>query len=243
LTARRDELDEDSLRRLEKNPMRILDSKNPGMQRVIAGAPDMHDHLDAGSRTHFDRLGQHLKESGVAYRINPRLVRGLDYYTRTVFEWTADRLGAQSTVCAGGRYDGLVEQLGGRPAPAAGFAIGMERLVELLALQNPSPSCGVPEAYLVLLGESAGRHGLLLAESLRNAGLRIECHCGGGGLKAQLKRANRRGARFALMLGDEEMRDKTVTVKDMRGQEVQVSVHQDVLIDFLNERTGRRTKT
>jgi histidyl-tRNA synthetase len=243
LKARRDQLDEDSLRRLEKNPMRILDSKNPAMQPVIADAPNLHDHLDEGSRTHFDRLGEYLKESGVAYRINPRLVRGLDYYTRTVFEWTTDRLGAQSAVCAGGRFDGLVKQLGGRPAPAAGFAIGMERLVELLALQSPSPSSGAPEAYLVLLGESPGKHGLRLAERLRNAGLRIECHCGSGGLKAQLKRADRSGARFALMLGDEELREKTVTVKDMRGQDVQVSVHQDVLIDFLNERTGRRLKT
>lgn len=243
LASRRSELDEDSQRRLEKNPMRILDSKNPAMQSVIAGAPNLHDHLDQGSRTHFDQLGEYLKESGVAYRINPRLVRGLDYYTRTVFEWTTDRLGAQSAVCAGGRFDGLVEQLGGRPAPAAGFAVGMERLVELLALQGPFQSSGAPEAYLVLLGESAGKHGLRLAERLRNAGLRIECHCGSGGLKAQLKRADRSGARFALMLGDEEMRDKTVTVKDMRGHDVQVSVHQDVLIDFLNERTGRRVKT
>ncbi|MCR4301569.1 MAG: histidine--tRNA ligase [Sulfuricaulis sp.] len=242
LAAHRAELDEDSLRRLEKNPMRILDSKHPGMQQVIAGAPNLRDHLDIGSRDHFDRLGDHLKESGVAYRINPQLVRGLDYYTRTVFEWTTDRLGAQSAVCAGGRYDGLVEQLGGRAAPAAGFAIGMERLVGLLALQHPSPSSGAPEAYLVLLGKLAERQGLPLAERLRNAGLRIEYNCGGGELKAQLKRADRSGARFALMLGDEEMRDKTVTVKDMRGQEIQVSVHQDVLIDFLNERTGRRMK-
>jgi histidyl-tRNA synthetase len=243
LATRRDELDEDSLRRLEKNPMRILDSKNPGMQQIITGAPNLHDHLDNGSRDHFDRLGEYLKESGVAYRINPQLVRGLDYYTRTVFEWTTDRLGAQSAVCAGGRYDGLVEQLGGRAAPAAGFAIGMERLVELMTLQNFSPSSGATQAYLVLLGELAERHGLPLAERLRDAGLRIEYNCGGGGLKTQLKRADRSGARFALMLGDEEMRDKTVTVKDMRSQEVQVSVHQDVLIDFLNERTGRRIKT
>ena len=243
LKARRDELDEDSLRRLDKNPMRILDSKNPELQPVIAGAPNLSDHLDDGSRTHFDRLGEYLRESGVDYRINPRLVRGLDYYTRTVFEWTTDRLGAQSAVCAGGRFDGLVEQLGGKPAPAAGFAIGIERLVELLTLRDSASPAGVIEAYLVLLGESAGRHGLLLAERLRQAGLRIECNCGGGGLKVQLKRADRSGARFALLLGDEEIRDKTVTVKDMRGRDVQVSVHQDVLIDFLNERTGRRVRT
>ena len=242
LASRQSDLDEDSLRRLEKNPLRILDSKNPAMQSIIAGAPNLHDHLDVGSRAHFDQLVSYLEESGVAYRINSLLVRGLDYYTRTVFEWTTDRLGAQSAVCAGGRFDGLVEQLGGKPAPAAGFAIGMERLVELLSLQSPAQLSGAPEAYLVLLNESAGRHGLRLAERLRNAGLRIECHCGGGGLKTQLKRADRSGARFALMLGDEETRDNTVTVKDLRGQPVQVTVHRDVLIEFLNERIGRGEK-
>jgi histidyl-tRNA synthetase len=216
LSARRDRLDEDSLRRLEKNPLRILDSKNPAMREVIAGAPNLHDHLDDASRVHFARVGEYLRDSGVSYTVNPRLVRGLDYYTRTVFEWTTDRLGAQSAVCAGGRYDGLVEQLGGKPTPAAGFALGMERLAELLALQGDASQAVRPHGYLILLGEEAEKQGLRLAESLRNAGVRIECNCGGGGLKAQLKRADRSGARHALLLGEEEVRHGTVTIKDLR---------------------------
>jgi histidyl-tRNA synthetase len=216
LSARRDRLDEDSLRRLEKNPLRILDSKNPAMREVIAGAPNLHDHLDDASRVHFARVGEYLRDSGVSYTVNPRLVRGLDYYTRTVFEWTTDRLGAQSAVCAGGRYDGLVEQLGGKPTPAAGFALGMERLAELLALQGDASQAVRPHGYLILLGEEAEKQGLRLAESLRNAGVRIECNCGGGGLKAQLKRADRSGARHALLLGAEEVRDVSVTIKDLR---------------------------
>jgi histidyl-tRNA synthetase len=216
LTAQRDRLDEDSLRRLEKNPLRILDSKNPAMREVIAGAPNLQEHLDADSHAHFERLGGYLRDAGVAFTVNPRLVRGLDYYTRTVFEWTTDRLGAQSAVCAGGRYDGLVEQLGGKSTPAAGFAIGLERLAELLALQGGAPQAARPHAYLVLLGAEAELQGPRLAERLRDAGLRIECNCGGGGLKAQLKRADRSGARYALLLGEEELRHGTVTLKDLR---------------------------
>ena len=240
LTAQRDKLDEDSLRRLEKNPMRILDSKNPAMREVIAGAPNLHDHLDEASRTHFERLGEYLRESGVAFAINPRLVRGLDYYTRTVFEWTTDRLGAQSAVCAGGRYDGLVEQLGGKPTPAAGFAIGMERLVELLALRGDSHQAVRPHGYLILLGEEAEKRGLKLAESLRSAGFRIEYNCGGGGLKAQLKRADRSGARHALLIGEDEVRNASITIKDLRDG-AQRSVAQSELIDLLLKDTPRGT--
>lgn len=232
LSARRDRLDEDSLRRLEKNPLRILDSKNPAMREVIAGAPNLHDHLDDASRAHFARVGEYLRDSGVSYTVNPRLVRGLDYYTRTVFEWTTDRLGAQSAVCAGGRYDGLVEQLGGKPTPAAGFAIGMERLAELLALQGDAPQVLRPHGYLILLGGEAETQGLKLSESLRNAGLRIECNCGGGGLKAQLKRADRSRARHALLLGEEEVRHGSVMIKDLRDG-TQRTVAQGELINWL----------
>ena len=238
LLARRDRLDEDSLRRLEKNPLRILDSKNPAMREVIAGAPSLGDHLDDGSRAHFARLEKYLRASGLTYKINPRLVRGLDYYSRTVFEWTTDRLGAQSAVCAGGRYDGLVEQLGGKPTPAAGFAIGMERLVELLALQGDSPQAVRPQGYLVLLGEEAEQRGLGVTERLRDAGLRIECNCGGGGLKTQLKRADRSGARYALLLGDDEVRNVSITIKDLRDG-AQRSIAQADLIDFLLKETSR----
>ncbi len=234
LSARRDRLDEDSLRRLEKNPLRILDSKNPAMREVIAGAPSLHDHLDEASRAHFARVGEYLRDSGVSYTVNPRLVRGLDYYTRTVFEWTTDRLGAQSAVCAGGRYDGLVEQLGGKSTPAAGFAIGMERLAELLALRGEAPQAVRTHGYLILLGEAAETQGLKLSENLRNAGLRIECNCGGGGLKAQLKRADRSGARHALLLGEEEVRHGSVTIKDLRDG-AQRTVAQNELVDLLTK--------
>jgi histidyl-tRNA synthetase len=232
LSARRDQLDEDGLRRLEKNPLRILDSKNPAMREVIAGAPSLQDHLDEASRAHFARVGEYLRDADVAFTVNPRLVRGLDYYTRTVFEWTTDRLGAQSAVCAGGRYDGLVEQLGGKSTPAAGFAIGLERLAELLALQGDAPQLVRTHGYLVLLGEESETQGMRLAERLRDAGLRIECNCGGGGLKAQLKRADRSGARHALLLGEEEVRHGSVTIKDLRDG-AQRTVAQGELIDLL----------
>ncbi len=236
--TRRGELDEDSQRRLDKNPLRILDSKNPAMQNVIAGAPSLMDHLDEASRAHFARLGDYLRAAGVAFTVNPRLVRGLDYYTRTVFEWTTDRLGAQSAVCAGGRYDGLVEQLGGKPAPAAGFAVGMERLAELLALQGNVSHAVRPHAYLILLGDAAEQQGMLLAEQLRAASLRIECNCGGGGLKAQLKRADRSGARLALLLGEDEIRNQTVTIKNLRDGS-QATVARSGLTDLLHSNNER----
>ena len=236
-------LDEDSLRRLEKNPLRILDSKNPVMQKIISGAPSILDYLDEPSRQHFEMLGGYLKQAGISYLINPAMVRGLDYYTRTVFEWTTDRLGAQSTVCAGGRYDKLVEQLGGKPSPATGFALGMERLAELLALQSDEVQSQHPHAYLVVLGEKTQKYGLMLSEQLRDADLHIESHCGGGGLKAQLKRADRCGARFALLLGEEEIRNRSVSVKDLRDGGSQSSVSQEKLIDYLNEKLGRRMNT
>ncbi len=193
------ELDEDSRRRLHSNPLRILDSKNPTMQDIIAGAPRLLEMLDAESADHFAGLQQLLDTAGVPYRINPRLVRGLDYYTKTVFEWITDRLGAQGTVCAGGRYDGLVEQLGGRPTPAAGFAMGVERLVALVEEGGASPTATTPDFYLAVVGEAAEQQGIVWAEQLRSASpaLRLMVNCGGGGFKAQLKRADKSGADFA----------------------------------------------
>lgn len=233
LEARRDRLDEDSLRRLDKNPLRILDSKNPVMQELIAAAPSLLDHLDETSRAHFDRLQEYLQAAGVNFAINPRLVRGLDYYTRTVFEWTTDKLGAQAAVCAGGRYDGLVEQLGGKPTFAAGFAMGMERLVELLLQRGDAYQAVKPQVYLAMLGEPAEKHGVVLAEQLRDAGLRVECNNGGGSLKTQLKRADKSGALLALLLGEAEMNNASITIKDLRAGDTQQSVAQTALTDLL----------
>jgi histidyl-tRNA synthetase len=214
--AHRDDLDADSLRRLGQNPLRILDSKNPDMQTLVAAAPAITDHLDAESAAHFAQLKASLEAAGVRYRVNPRLVRGLDYYSKTVFEWLTDRLGAQAAVCSGGRYDGLVEQLGGRPTPAIGWALGMERLVELV--ENNAPRPRPPHAYLVPVGEAAQAAALALAEQLRDAveGLRLVTHCGGGSLKAAMKKADKSGAELALILGDEELAAGEVLLKPLR---------------------------
>ncbi len=219
LRAHQATLDEDSRRRLETNPLRVLDSKNPEMQALIAAAPGLHDFLDAESRAHFDTLRRLLDAAGIAYRVNPRLVRGLDYYTRTVFEWVTTELGAQGTICAGGRYDGLVEQLGGQASAAAGFAFGIERLAELAALQRLPGVSAAPQAYIVPLGEGLiVEQGLALAEQLRDAGLRVELHCGGGSLKSQLKRADRSGARYALILGADELGAGQLSIKNLRAE-------------------------
>jgi histidyl-tRNA synthetase len=220
-------LDEDSLRRLGQNPLRILDSKNPDMQSLIAAAPVITDHLDAESAAHFEQLQAALEAAGVPYRVNPRLVRGLDYYSRTVFEWLTDRLGAQAAVCSGGRYDGLVEQLGGRATPAIGWALGMERLVELV--QDNAPVAAAPHAYVVPVGDASQAAALALAESLRDgvARLRVLTHCGGGSLKAAMKKADRSGAALALILGDEELAVGRVLVKPLRsGDEQQLMEHE-----------------
>jgi len=211
-------LDEDSRRRLSTNPLRILDSKHPDMQALIRGAPSLHEHLDGESREHFEALKSILDAAGIAYAINPRLVRGLDYYTRTVFEWTTERLGAQGTVCAGGRYDGLVEQLGGKPTPAVGFAMGLERMVGLMLDSGQAPSHHVPHAYLAVVGDDAIRQGQGVAERLRNQvpWLRLLVNGGGGSFKTQMKRADKCGARVALVLGDEELQRGEVGVKHLR---------------------------
>lgn len=240
LEAHRAVLDEDSLRRLTANPLRVLDSKNPAMQGVIERAPSLLDHLDPESAGHFARLRDYLDDAGIRYIVNPRLVRGLDYYTRTVFEWVSGSLGAQGTICAGGRYDGLVGQLGGRDTPAAGFALGMERLVELLAQLQVKPVSNAPQLYLVLLGDAAERHGAKLAEKLRNQGLSVECNGGGGSIKSQMKRADRSGAQYAALLGEAELSAGLVSIKALRADEPQEELAEEGLAQALNERLARR---
>ncbi len=237
LEGNRDLLDEESLLRLEKNPLRILDSKNPTMQAMIERAPQLLDYLDDESRDHFDTLKSLLDGAEIAYRINPRLVRGLDYYQKTVFEWVTNDLGAQGTVCAGGRYDGLVEQLGGKATPAIGFAMGMERLLALVEARGLTvPDLGL-HAYLVLVGDLAVSQGLLLAEQLRSAlpWLRLRSHCGGGSFKNQLKKADKSGAQLALILGEDEITQRQVTVKHLRAEQLQESIGHDALAQYLKE--------
>lgn len=211
-------LDADSRRRLESNPLRVLDSKNPDMQGIIEEAPALADYLGDESRHHFETLCGGLEAAGISYRVNPRLVRGLDYYVLTVFEWVTTALGAQGTVCAGGRYDGLVEQLGGRSTPACGFAMGMERLIALLEDNPPSEAAVGADVYIVAVGEQASRHSLTLSETLRDQlpGRRVLTNCGGGGFKAQFKRADRSGAEIAVVLGDDELGRGEAGVKMLR---------------------------
>ena len=225
------DLDADSLRRLGGNPLRILDSKNPAMADIVAGAPSITDHLDPDSAAHFAGLRAALEAAGVDYVVNPRLVRGLDYYSRTVFEWVTSDLGSQDAVCSGGRYDGLVEQLGGEPTPAIGWALGEERIVELMRLQGVAVDEGRPDAYLVLAGAAAEAAGPALAERLRDVvpGLRVEANCGGGSFKSQLKRADRSGARFAIIVGDDEVARGVATLKPLRSDAGQRQVSFDAL--------------
>ena len=224
LEQRQDQLDEEAKRRLHSNPLRILDSKNPALQALIAQAPKLLDDLDEVSLKHFEELQVLLRAAGIAYSINPRLVRGLDYYNFTVFEWVTDRLGSQGTVCAGGRYDGLVEQLGGKPAPACGFAMGVERLLALMEAQGNVPAPAVPDIYLAHFGVQAQTYALSAAEQLRDAGLRVLLHCGGGNFKTQMKKADASGARFAVIIGDDEVGEGKVSLKSLRAQAEQVMV-------------------
>jgi len=235
--AHRERLDDDELRRLEENPLRLLDSKNPDLAAIIASAPDLSESLDAEARAHFAWIRAGLEEAGVRHRVNPRLVRGLDYYTGTVFEWTTERLGAQGTICAGGRYDELVEQLGGRATPAAGFALGVERLLALLASEERTPAGARPHACLLPVGEAATRPCLLLAERLRSAlpGLRIETLCGGGSMKSLMRRADRAGAGVALIIGDDELAAGEVTFKDLRAEAQQRAVPDSAVASVLGE--------
>jgi histidyl-tRNA synthetase len=211
-----DALDADSKRRLQSNPLRILDSKAPSMQAIIEAAPQLPDYLGAASKAHFDALRAVLDAGGLAYRINPRLVRGMDYYNLTVFEWVTDHLGSQGTVCGGGRYDGLFEQLGGKPAPAVGFGLGIERLLLLLQeLAVPVPGAA-PLVYAVLPSPDALPQAMVVLEQLRARGIAVQMHAGGGGMKAQFKRADASGARYALIFGPDELARGEVALKDLR---------------------------
>lgn len=234
--ARHGALDEDSLRRLHTNPLRILDSKNPAMRTVIEEAPSLLDHLDTESQVHFETLQGLLDSTGTTYEINPRLVRGLDYYSQTVFEWVTDTLGAQGTICAGGRYDALIEQLGGQAVPGIGFAMGLERLVAMLAAANQPGVDLIPHAYLIAVGDAAQQAALALAERLRDQlpVLRLRMNCGGGGFKAQFRRADHSGARFALILAENEVSAGALAIKPLRDfQGEQITLSQDQAVDWL----------
>ncbi len=228
-------LDADALRRLHTNPLRILDSKNPAMQSMIEGAPKLIDFLGEESMAHFGGVQSLLKNAGMPYRINPRLVRGLDYYNLTVFEWVTDKLGAQGTVCAGGRYDGLVEQLGGKPAPACGFAMGVERLIALLREEHGAETDALakvsPDVYFIHQGAEAQGVAFRLAEQLRDAAFDVILHCGGGSVKSQMKRADASGAQLAVIIGEDEIAAGAVTVKPLREAREQTRVALDSLID------------
>jgi histidyl-tRNA synthetase len=230
LEAHANELDEDSRRRLGTNPLRILDSKNPAMQGIIAGAPKLIDQLgeDSASRRHFEGLKALLAEARIDFVVDPRLVRGLDYYNRTVFEWMTDRLGAQGTVAGGGRYDGLFEQLGGKATPACGFAIGIERMILLLKADDALRP-GVPDAYVVHAGDAGAKLARATAESLRDAGLAVLVNAGGGSIKAQMRRADASGARWAVIVGDDEASVNRVALKPLRAAGEQVALPPDAI--------------
>ncbi|WP_253595547.1 histidine--tRNA ligase [Kerstersia gyiorum] len=218
LEQHKDILDEDGLRRMYTNPLRVLDTKNPAMQEMANAAPKLFDFLGEESRAHFDGVVARLEDAGIAYTLNPRMVRGLDYYNGTVFEWITDQLGAQGTVCGGGRYDGLISLLGGKPTPAIGFAIGMERLLDLWEQGGlaPQPECDI---YVVHQGDEAQRSAARIAETLRDAGLSVIVHAGAAGFKAQFKRADASGARAAVILGEEEVSGRVASVKWLRADE------------------------
>ncbi|MDH3612687.1 MAG: histidine--tRNA ligase [Gammaproteobacteria bacterium] len=235
------ELDDDSIRRLEQNPLRILDSKNPEMQAIVAAAPVMLDFLDEESSEHFQSLKGLLDAAGVSYTVNPRLVRGLDYYSRTVFEWVTDALGSQGAVCSGGRYDGLVEKLGGRSTPAVGWAMGIERLVALFEACGGEAPATSADVYVVAVGDNALEYAFATAEGLRDkiAGIKVELNFGGGSFKSQLKRADKSNAEYALILGEQEIAEKRVGLKPLRSTEDQSSIAIDVLAETLAARLGK----
>ena len=241
LKQHNDLLDEDSQRRLQTNPLRILDSKNPAMQEMIEQAPRLMDHLDEESQQHFSALCTYLDSVGIGYEINTRLVRGLDYYNRTVFEWVTDKLGAQGTICAGGRYDGLVQQLGGREAPAVGFAMGLERLVLLVENEQLQQYIKQPHAVLLMMGDRAQVAGLAMSEQLRDLvpDIRIFNICGGGSFKSQMKRADKSQAEIALIMGDDELDKQLITVKYLRqkteDKPQQESLSQEQLVELLKK--------
>ena len=233
--AHLDELDEDSLRRLATNPLRILDTKNPAMQQVVANAPELMAYLGDESLNHFNTLTATLNDLGIRYEINSRLVRGLDYYSKTVFEWVTDELGSQGTVCAGGRYDSLIEQLGGKPNFAVGFAMGIERLLALLETLGNVPLARSVDVYMIRVGETAEREGLRFAEAIRNEvpGLKLQVNCGGGSFKSQFKKADKSGAEYAIILGDDEVSRGEVSVKSLRSEQGQQTLSREQMCAFL----------
>src|SRR5574340_1537083 len=228
-------LDEDARRRLHSNPLRILDSKNPAMQALNDAAPRLMDELEDEALAHFDAVQALLRANGIAFEINPRLVRGLDYYNRTVFEWVTDQLGAQGTVCAGGRYDGLIEQLGGKPAPAAAFAMGIERLLALVEAGGRAIAAPVPDAYIVHAGGAAQAYAWQVAGALRSGGLGVVLHCGGGSFKSQMKKADASRARYAVIVGDDEAAAQQVTLKPLRDTTEQTRVELALAIQFIQK--------
>ncbi|GAB1232535.1 histidine--tRNA ligase [Ferrigenium sp. UT5] len=234
----KDVLDADAQRRLYSNPLRILDSKNPAMQELVNTAPQLMNELEGDAIRHFEAVQSILQRHGIAFEINPRLVRGLDYYNRTVFEWVTTRLGAQGTICAGGRFDGLIGQIGGKPAPACGFAMGIERLLALLQDDGMSPPAAALHVYLVHQGEAADALASGVAETLRDAGLKVALHCGGGSFKAQMKKADGSGAACAVIIGDDEAVAHTATLKPLRGGGEQ----QRVAVAELPQRIGELIK-
>ncbi|ATI00091.1 histidine--tRNA ligase [Alcaligenes faecalis] len=239
LEAHKDVLDEEAQRRMYTNPLRVLDTKNPAMQEMANAAPRLFDFLGEESRAHFQGVCDRLDDAGIPYTLNPRLVRGLDYYNLTVFEWVTDRLGAQGTVCGGGRYDGLIELMGGKPSPAVGFAIGMERLLDLCSQDGEQPAIPECQVYMVHQGEAAQRKASLLAEQLRDAGLQVIVHAGSSGFKSQFKRADASGAQAAVILGDDELQKEQASVKWLRaadGAEQQQSVDFSELASVLSAR-------
>ena len=214
-------LDEDAKRRLYTNPLRILDTKNPALQEMCSAAPKLIDYLGEASLAHFEGVQRVLRDAGVPFVINPRLVRGLDYYNLTVFEWVTDKLGAQGTVCAGGRYDGLVEQLGGKSTPACGFAMGVERLIALIKESGGEPASPAPDVYVVHQGDEAARLAFRVAEGLRDQGINVLLHCGGGSFKSQMKKADASGATFAVVIGDDEAATGEAQLKSLREEGVE----------------------
>ena len=235
------ELDEDSIRRLKTNPLRILDTKNPAMLQLVANAPELMDYLGEESLTHFKTLTTTLDDLGISYEIATRLVRGLDYYSKTVFEWVTDELGSQGTVCAGGRYDGLIEQLGGKPNFAVGFAMGIERLLALIEVSGNIPQTRVVDVFMIRVGDAAEREGLRFAEIIRNEvpGLKLQVNCGGGSFKSQFKKADKIGAEYAIILGDDEISRGEFSIKSLRSEQGQKTLNQEQMIIFLQEFLGQ----
>ncbi|HVE44341.1 MAG TPA: histidine--tRNA ligase [Gammaproteobacteria bacterium] len=243
LQAHKKDLDEDSLRRLDKNPLRILDSKNPDMHALLSHAPILLDHLDAESAEHFEKLQSYLQHTGIPFTVNPRLVRGLDYYTKTVFEWVTTKLGAQGTICAGGRYDGLVAQLGGKPTPAVGFSLGMERTIALMQQSGHDYKLETePHVYLISENDASFAAALKLANYLRTKvhGLRVLLHCGGGQIKNQFKKADKSGAHFAVIIGEHELKTHSVTLKNLREDIQQQTLYHDELAEYLKLITTKK---